>query len=260
MLIIDTICDAIRTVSRPQLAPTLLLIALSISHLAPANAAASSNALSFSANYKANIKGFAVKASRELKILDNQQYQLSFRAKSWAATIDEVSTFALKDSVIEANTYHYTQTALGKTKERTLAFNRDKKTITSVDKGDSISIANSDHLALDKLNYQLQLQLDLRTDKPNLHYKIADRGSLQDYRFELQGDETLSTAVGDLHTVKIKVIRENTHKITYIWFAKDWDYLLVQLKQYEDDKQKLSITLDTATVNTIAVTGVPHNK
>jgi hypothetical protein len=256
MLTINTI----RAAARHSLAPTLLLIALSVSHLAHANINVSPTALSFSANYKANIKGFAVKASRELKVLDNQQYQLSFRAKSWAANINETSTFSLNDSTIEADTYLYTQTALGKTKERSFAFNRANKTITNVDKGKTIDIANSDNLALDKLNYQLQLQLDLRAGKPNLHYKIADKGSLRDYRFEIQGSEILSTTVGDLHTVKIKVIRENTHKITYIWFAKDWDYLLVQLKQYEDNKQKLSITLDTATVNTIAVTGVSHNK
>lgn len=248
----------IKNISATFLAITLLSNSL-LGNANSANTATSPEDLSFLATYKANIKGFAVNATRELKHVD-QQHELSFRAKSWAGDVNEVSKFHLNNDTIQATQYQFSQVALGKKRERSLTFKHEEKTITSHYKGETLSIANSDNLALDKLNYQLQLQLDLRADKKNLAYKIADKGSLRHYRFEILDDETLTTKLGELNTTKVKVIRENKNKITYIWFAKDWDYLLVQLKQYEGDKQKLSIALNTAIVNKIAVTGITHNK
>lgn len=211
---------------------------------------------SFSASYKANIKGFAVNAKRELKQLDNGLYELSFRAKSWAAKLDEVSTFRLDGSSIQPANYQYTQSALGKKRERSLAFHRAEQRISSTEKDNTQDISNTNNTALDKLNYQLQLQFDLLNNKTDLQYNIADKGRLKSYRFDIIGEETLDTALGQLTTVKVNVIRENTHKTTHIWFAKDWDYLLVQLKQLEGDKQKLSIKIHTATVNNTTVAGL----
>jgi hypothetical protein len=210
----------------------------------------------FSADYKANIKGFAVSATRELKALDNGQFELSFRATSWAAKIDEISTFSFTNQQAKATHYHFLQTALGKKRQRSMEFNHVEKTIKSIDKDNTTIINDIDPSVLDTLNYQLQLQLDLHNGKDNLHYKIADKGRLRDYRFEVLAEEIIETQSGNLNTVKVKVIRENKNKITYIWFAKDWSHLLVQLIQYEGDKQRLSIQLNTAKVNDITVAGI----
>lgn len=217
--------------------------------------------LTFSATYNANIKGFAVKATRELKTLENNQYELSFRATSWAAKIDEISTFTVKDQLIQPLKYHYTQSALGKKRERALVFDRKNQQVISTEKDESKTIPNQENLALDKLNYQLQLQLDLirqSNQPPNnqLDYQIANKGVIKGYRFEVAGEEVLETALGALNTVKVHIIRDNPRKTTHIWFAKDWSYLLVQLKQFKDNKQKLSININTATVNGTTVTDV----
>lgn len=217
-----------------------------VSPVAPSN---------FSATYKANIKGFAVNATRELKTMDNGLYELSFRASSWAAKIDEVSIFSLNGNYIQPITYAFKQSALGKKRERNLEFLPSEQRISSTEKDTSQSIDNVDNKALDKLNYQLQLQFDLLNNKQNLHYKIADKDRLKDYRFDIIGEEVLDTALGQLTTIKVNVIRENANKITHIWFAKEWSHLLVQLKQFEGSKQKLSIKINTATVNNINVTG-----
>lgn len=240
-------------------------VALTTALLAGSLSSHANTPLTFSATYKANIKGFAVKATRELKALDNDRYELSFRATSWAAKIDEISTFSLKDQLIQPLEYHYTQSALGKTRERTLVFNREKQQIVSTEKDENKTISNQENLALDKLNYQLQLQLDLSQQysqqqndqqQDQLSYQIADKGALKGYRFEIAGEEVLETALGALNTIKVHVIRDNPKKTTHIWFAKDWEYLLVQLKQFEDNKQKLSININTATVNRTNVAGI----
>jgi hypothetical protein len=242
-----------RPTFRHALTATLLL---TISTLSTADSAVSAAATSFSASYKANIKGFAVNAKRELKVLDNGLYQLSFRAKSWAAKLDEISTFSLDGSTIQPANYQFTQSALGKKRERSLTFDRAEQRISSTEKDNTQDISNIDNAALDKLNYQLQLQFDLLNNKSDLQYQIADKGRLKSYRFDIVGEETLDTALGSLTTVKVNVIRENANKVTHIWFAKDWSYLLVQLKQFEGDKQKLSIKIHTATVNNTTVAGL----
>ena len=208
----------------------------------------------FTAHYKANIKGFAVKASRELKVLESGQFALSFNATSWAAEVEETSIFNWKNGKIQPISYRYFQTAFGKKKEQKLAFNNTDNTIDSDNNGEQQLITQTSH-TLDKLNYQLQLQQDLLAHHSGFEYIIADKGNLKNYRFEILGEETIDTHSGALHTVKVKVIRENKDKTTYIWFAKDWNNLLAKLEQYKGDKQTLAIHLDTATVNNLPVKG-----
>jgi hypothetical protein len=44
-------------------------------------------------------------------------------------------------------------------------------------------------------------------------------------------------------------------RITEMWFAKDWDYLLVRLRQVEKDGKEYNIMLLDGTVNGKAVKG-----
>jgi hypothetical protein len=189
----------------------------------------------FTANYKASIKGFAVKASRELKILES-------------------SIFNWKEGKIHPISYRYFQTAFGKEREQSLAFNSTDNTINSDNNGEKRVITQITH-TLDKLNYQLQLQQDLLANHSGFEYTVVNKGNLKNYRFETLGEETIDTNSGSLNTIKIKVIRENQEKTTYIWFAKDWSNLLAKLEQYNGDKQTLAINLDTASVNNIPVKG-----
>lgn len=212
----------------------------------------------FTANYKANIKGFAVNAKRELTALDNGQFKLSFNATSWAAEMEETSVFSWSNKHIQPLQYRYSQSALGKKRYQHLDFDTLNNTVKSDHDGESQVIEKTKH-TLDKLNYQLQLQQDLLANKGNLSYIIVDKGGLKNYRFEQLEEEVLTTQSGQLNTVKVKVIREDNSKTTYIWFAKEWGYLLTRLEQYNGDKQTLSITLDNATVNGVTVNGVAAN-
>ncbi len=209
----------------------------------------------FKAQYNANVKGFAVKASRTLTKVNENQFKLNFKATSFIASIDETSTFIINNSNIQASHYQYNQSTAGKKRQRSLVFDTQAQTIQS-DTGDNKTSIAYTQSVLDKLNYQLQLQLDLMHGKQSLQYTIADKDNLKDYQFEILNEELLTTPAGSFNSVKVKVIRENKDKITYIWFAKDWQYLLVQLEQYKGEKKDLSIQLKSATVNDQTVTGI----
>lgn len=243
-------------------ASLLVLCLLALCSTAFANNSPKETALAtFSASYKANIKGFSVDAKRTLLQGDNGQFTLTFTADSWAANVEEYTTFEWVNETIQPITYRYYQTAFGKKRHQALDFtypednNKSQITINSDNNGE-IATVNATLGTLDKLSYQLQLQHDIAKKTENLAYTIADKGRLKEYRFEILGEETLDTALGNLNTRKVKVIRDNNNKTTLLWFAQDWGYLLTRLEQYSGDKQTLTININEATVNNENVVGL----
>ena len=51
--------------------------------------------------------------------------------------------------------------------------------------------------------------------------------------FKIDGQETLKTELGLIPAVRLKTLREDNKRQTWIWLAKDWEYLPVQIQQKE---------------------------
>ena len=101
----------------------------------------------------------------------------------------------------------------------------------------------------DKLSYQLQLHMDLIQGKQEMHYKVADGGTLKELEFKVMGEEVLDTKLGRVATVYVDRVRPADDKrFTRLWFAKDWSFLLVRMIQREEDGETYEINLDKATV------------
>lgn len=204
----------------------------------------------FRAIYKAKFSGFSIEASRELHTLPNKQQQLSFRASTWLAKLNETSRFSWGDlGQLIPRRYEYHRSGLGKPRDAVLDFDWARlKVVNNVQaKPWSMTIPE---LTLDKLSYQLQLRSDLLNGKQSLQYDIADGGRLKTYLFEMVGEEMLQTRLGKLATVKIKKIRSTGKKrTTYIWMAKNWDYLLVKLQQTENNGKTYAIHLLSAEID-----------
>lgn len=209
----------------------------------------------FKANYDAVISGFAVQATREYKPLDNGFAELNFTATSWLASLKETSRFTWHKATIAPSFFSSTRNILGVKKASQLDFNHSHKTLTRTidDKSEDLDyIENS----LDRLSFQLQLQQDLLLRKPNVTYKIVHNNSIKNNQFDIIGEEIITTKAGDVKTLKIKVVRENTSRVTFIWVATDWKYLLVRLIQLKDNKEQFSIELTDAIVGNQPVTGL----
>jgi hypothetical protein len=209
----------------------------------------------FKANYDAVINGFSVQAKREYKRLDNGLFELNFSASSLLASLAETSQFSWNKQIIQPLSFSATRDILGIKKASQLDFSHSDKTLTRTIKKqeeDLVYINNS----LDRLSFQLQLQQDLLLNKKNITYNIVHRNSIKKNQFEIIGEEVISTKAGDLKTLKIKVIRESTRRVTFIWAAVDWQFLFVRLIQLKDDEEQFSIELTDATVGNQIVTGL----
>lgn len=101
---------------------------------------------------------------------------------------------------------------------------------------------------LDKLGFQLQLRQDLKAGKRRMVYEIADGGQLKEYEFRVVGETVLNTDNhGAVRTVQVEKVREPYKKReTDLWFAPEWDYLLVRMVQVESDGTRYEINLDEA--------------
>lgn len=203
----------------------------------------------FSNQYLSSALGFKITVTHELTKLDDGTYQMRFHAKSWFASIEEISRLRVDTETAQVIPLHYTykRRGVGKNRDAELTFDWDKQTVTNNVQNTSWKMDISQRVQ-DKLSYQLQIQQDLRAGKKKFVYQIADGGRLKEYGFEVIDEERLKTPLGEVATVQVKRSREDDERVTYAWLAKDWDFLLVRMQQEEKGKT-YDIDLDTATVD-----------
>ncbi|RML96128.1 DUF3108 domain-containing protein, partial [Pseudomonas savastanoi] len=130
------------------------------------------------------------------------------------------------------------------------------KFVTGTDRGDAIKLPLNRGI-LDKSTYQLALQHDIADGKKSMSYQVVDGDEVDTYDFRVLGSEKVTTKTGQVDAIKVERVRDPTQskRTTVLWFAKDWDYLLVRLQQVETDGKEYNIVLLDGTVNGKAVKG-----
>ena len=213
-----------------------LLLPLSLAlHLAvPAQAGTHRDIAPYSASYEANFNGMAVAATRALSFTQGR-YQLSTTAKSFLGGIEESETFRIIDDQILVDHYQHERSLLGSKREEILAVDHDSGVAhyTRKSKVREITLQAG---YLGPMSYQIQIRRDLMAGAETFDYQVMHRGKVREYRFELTGEETLSTPAGDIECVTLKRIRDDKERETFFWMAKNKDYLLVKLRQKEDNE------------------------
>lgn len=205
----------------------------------------------FHAEYQGDVEGLPVRAKgiRELVRLDNGQYRLSSTATSLFVSVAESSDFDISDTGPVPATYEYQRRGVGKNRHEMNSFDWAQMVMNHSDGQTSVTSGT-----LDKLTYQLKLREDVKqavadgqTGNP-LTYLVADDEKFKEYKFRIMGEEVLSTPLGQLNTVRVERIRENSKRQTALWLAKDHEYLLVRLKQVNTKGRVLELNLQSATI------------
>lgn len=207
----------------------------------------------FIAEYNATWTGgwfpINVDAKRSLSYQADGTATLTFEADSAIAGLQEISTFRYLNNTIQPLQYRYLRTGLFKEPDRNQVFDWQKKQIVNGN-DQSIFSGHWNDLVQDNLSYNVQASIDLQQGKTQFTYPVFDRNKIKNFSFQMVGFEVLNTPVGSLRTVKIEQIeKKKSKKKTYIWFAKDYDYLLVRLQQTQKDGQTYQIDLTAADIN-----------
>jgi len=125
-------------------------------------------------------KGISLKVEgkQTLSKKSNNLWQFVFTADSIIASLNESSTFYVKDHQIIPTHYRYKSSALGKKRSATLTFDWDNNLVRNdvKDKPWNLTIPSK---TLDKLSVQLQVRQDLKQGKNEFDYQIADGGYIK---------------------------------------------------------------------------------
>ncbi|MFZ5957179.1 DUF3108 domain-containing protein [Pseudomonas knackmussii] len=212
----------------------------------------------FEASYTADWKQMPLSgtASRSLSKTDAGAWKLDFQASMLLASLKENSTFKVEGDTFLPQTYHWSREGLGKNKSTDLEFNWAQKQVLGSDRGDQVHVPLN-RGQLDKSTYQLALQHDVALGKKSMSYQVIEGTDSDTYDFRVLGEEKVATQAGQITAIKVERVRDPTksNRKTILWFAKDWDYLLVRLYQQETDGKEYQIMLKDGTVDGKQVKG-----
>ena len=212
----------------------------------------------FSASYTADWKQLPMSgtAERSLQADGDNRWLLSFKASMLVASLTEQSTFRQDADIFLPLTYRFDRSGLGKGKTVEQDFDWNEKQIIGNDRGNQLRVPLNRGM-LDKSTYQLALQYDVAAGKKSMSYQVVDGDEVETYDFRVLGEEVVRTRAGLLDAIKVERVRDPTQssRKTVLWFAKDWDYLLVSLQQVEKDGKEYQIMLAEGDVNGRKVEG-----
>ena len=206
----------------------------------------------FEADYVLH-KGSVKAATSKIKLsVSGNQYEYS-RQGSTAGLVSMFSSIAQQETSeftltaqgqIQVSEYHQQQTKGGKkTKKSTsILFDWTKRIAVHTKKGQSHNVALGDE-ALDPFAVELAMMRDLKKSHQLPTYSIVDSDKIVPYKFEILGEESVTTPAGTFTTLKIKRERENKKRTTYIWAAPKLGYLPVKVEHVEKDGSSFSSVL-----------------
>ena len=213
----------------------------------------------FSASYTADWKQVPISgtAGRSLKALDNGRWELDFEASMLVASLKETSTLRMESDAFLPLTYRFDRSGLGKSKQVELDFDWTEKQVLGNDRGEPVRFPLNRGL-MDKSTYQLVLQHDVAAGKQSVSYQVIDGDEIETYDFCVLGEERVRTKAGLIDAIKVERVRDPTQssRKTVLWFAKDWNYLLVRLHQVEKDGKEYQIMLKDGQVDGRTVEGL----
>jgi hypothetical protein len=232
-----------------------LLAAVSVSFalLTMSAAQATPAPSSFETSYNAKLYGFNIAATSRLSPLPNGNYEYYFNADSIVGKVTEMTevSWNAKEQRIIPQRYIYQRNGMGKNRDDELVFDWSANKVTNVKNAQSQVLDAAKNIQ-DSLSYQIQLSQDLIAGKKQFEYSIANGRKIKQYKFEIVGEEVLTTPLGDVKTVKVKRTRDKSELVTYAWFAKDFQYLLVRLQQ-EENGSAYTIYISKASLNGKAI-------
>ena len=212
----------------------------------------------FSASYTADWKQLPISgtAQRSLHLQDDGSWKLDFSASMLIAGLNETSWLKIHNGEVQPQKYRYARNGMGTSKKIKQDFDWNTLVVTGSDRGTPIKLTLLQGVQ-DKSSYQLALQRDIADGKTSMSYQVIDGDELDTYDFRVLGEERVETRVGSVDAIKVERVRDPTQskRKTILWFAKDWDYLLVRLQQVEKDGKEYQIILESGSVNNKDVKG-----
>lgn len=164
---------------------------------------------------------------------DNGRYvvtsELSIPIFLFSASIEQRSEGLITPTGLQPSAYRQKVTAKN---PQIATFDWANKKI-SMDSGKRVDVAELPAATQDRLSFMYQFMFEPPLNEMQL--SMTDGKKLKTYLYQFEGEDTLSTKMGDLRTWHIaKISRDNDAK-TELWLALDYRYLPVRIRVTEKD-------------------------
>jgi len=151
-------------------------------------------------------------------------------------TVTESADFEIKDGTIRALQYQLNDGS--KNGERNISIIYDwksKQADISSDKGQEQKPLTPD--TMDQLIMQAYAMLNAQASEAEFSYLQLKPGRRVDrYTYTLEGKESIKTPAGTFDTVKYKLSPPNSDKLTYYWFAPEFNFAPVRIERFKKGK------------------------
>ncbi|MFT5592768.1 MAG: hypothetical protein ACI8SR_001130 [Oceanicoccus sp.] len=205
----------------------------------------------YEANYEATWKAgwfpITVDATRTLAKTEDGLWQLTFEAYSSVADLHEQSQYSIENQTVKPQHYRYKTSGFLSKKRRAQTFDWEKQQVWIPERDEWADYTLTLGIQ-DNLSYQEQIRLDLMAGKSEFSYEVAYKNRLKHYDFKVAKRGQTKTKQGLINTIEVIQEKDNNKESTRIWFAVDYEYLLIKLETKQKNGDSNTISLKSATI------------
>jgi len=99
--------------------------------------------------------------------------------------------------------------------------------------------------ALDRGSMQVAVMRDVASGRQPGPYVLADEDSLKTYELSAEGEEQISTPLGDFSALRFKQQRQGSSRSTVMWFVPELQYLPAIIEQHRGDEVRTAFILES---------------
>ena len=241
---------------------TAILFSYALSSFASYCYAQNTPLLEYVAQYEASANGLEATATRSLNRTDENSYRLSNSleasiAGQALANLDQASEFIIDGGRIVPLNYSYQLSGVSRA-SHTIFFNWGAEVALSTEGDESWQLQLKEGV-MDQLSYQVAIRqalMDNTEDETSFSFEIIDGDAIEIQEYRLVGEEITSTPLGELSTLKLEQVREaSDERVTEIWLALEWDFLLTRIEQLNSSGLRISLELKSAKLDGNTVRG-----
>ena len=241
---------------------TAILFAFTLSSFANYCYAQNTPLLEYVAQYEASANGLAATATRSLSRIDENSYHLSNSleasiAGQALANLEQASEFTIDGKRVVPLNYSYQLSGASRA-SHAIFFNWDAEVALSTE-GDESWQLQLNAGVMDQLSYQVAIRqalIDNNEIGSTFSFGIVDGDAIEMQEYRLVGEEIISTPLGELNTLKLERVREaSDERVTEIWLALEWDFLLTRIEQFNSSGLRISLELKSAVLDGTTVRG-----
>lgn len=206
----------------------------------------------FSVNYDARYRGMRAEATISLTQQTDGTYlaQSQIAIKLLGATvtsIHESSRFDWLDENPRPHHYEYVQSGLGR-RQRSIDFDWEQG-LAKAQVNDTVTDIPLSRPAVDEMSMYTLIKQAIQSGEEDIYFDVIDRNQLEEYHYRLVGEDIVESPIGAFNALKVERVRENSERQTELWFAPDYDMLLIKIFHRDPDGDEYEITIDNAQLN-----------